>query len=209
MAGELRKFIVLYLVRNFYMSDEGSDGGDFDWDLQSSKVRAGNKIPIPEGLRKHVVIDSGSEDATWWGYDKETGYAFLSDQYTHADRYIIVNNRSYKLEKSSRVSLPKSNDGNIDEGVLAKRPDEGNSVYFYTDDVVLKSRPFSVLLLSEEQLMELINPPNEEVEQLPEFSRNIAELNRNIGYLESVNDEASLSSIENEIEDLTTETEQS
>ena len=141
------------------MGDETPASEDFDWDLQSSKLRSGNKIPIPEGFRDLVCIDSGNERATWWGYDKETGYAFLSSGYMNGDRYLTVNNRSYKLEKGSRVTIPKPENEEITEGVLNGQADEGDTVYFYMDSRMKSGNPQTAVILSDSQFRSIIANP--------------------------------------------------
>ncbi|MFB1064811.1 hypothetical protein [Natrinema sp. H-ect4] len=144
------------------MGDEDSDGDSFEWDLQSSRVSVGGKLPIPEDFRDGVVMDSGNDSSTWWGYDKEAGYAFLSSDYTNGGRFITINNRSYKLEKGSRVTIPKPESEEVTEGVLGGSPPSKHSVvYFYSDSRMDSCEPYSVIVLSKEQLAEVID--NEEL----------------------------------------------
>lgn len=137
------------------MGDEASGSDDFDWVLESSKVRSGNKIPIPKSLRDQVCIDGSGDPATWWGYDTETGFAFLSSGYSNDGRYLTVKNRSYKLEKGSRVTIPKPESEKVEEGVLFERPDEKDTVYFYSDSRMKDSDLNSVFILSKDQMEDL------------------------------------------------------
>lgn len=135
------------------MSGEDSGSQDFNWDLHSSTVRAGGKLPIPEKFRSKVCIDSSGSPATWWGYDTESGYAFLSSNYTSNERYITVNNQSYKLEKGSRVTVPKPESSSVKKGILGEvRPEKGDTVYFYSDSRMWRSEPRSTIVLSKDQL---------------------------------------------------------
>lgn len=138
------------------MGDEESVD-EFDWELESSRVKSAEKLPIPEIFRDQVVMGSNKK-STWWGYDTETGYAFLSSGYTNGDRFITINNRSYKLEKGSRVTIPKAEKEEVTEGVLGKdRPGKHSNVYFYSDSRMERSEIFSVIILSKNQLAEALH----------------------------------------------------
>lgn len=139
------------------MEDEGFDSDEFDWDLQSSKVRAGNKLPIPEGLREKICMESGEDDVTWWCYDQGIGIAFLSSRYVNGERYNVVNGRNYKLEKNSRITIPKTGSNEVVEGVLGDRPEKGDTVYFYTDSRLLSDDSNTAFVLSKAQMGNLMN----------------------------------------------------
>lgn len=134
------------------MTDDPFEPDEFEWDLQSSKVSKADKLLIPESLRDEVCMDSGEDDVTWWCYDENKGRAFLSSGYSSGDKYSVVNGRNYKLEKNSRVIIPKPKDSSVTEGVLGNRPKNGDTVYFYTDSRLLGGSPRTVFVLSKEQM---------------------------------------------------------
>lgn len=147
------------------MTDEDSESDGFDWDLQSSTVRAGRKIPIPESFRDLVCMDSpNSEPATWWVYYTFRGYALLSSDHVNGDSYITAKNRSYKLESGSRVTVPKPKSDEIDGGVLGSEGvAEGDTVYFYMDERMERANPSSAFVLSRDQFEKILDEGRTEI----------------------------------------------
>jgi len=108
-------------------------------------------LPIPEDFRDIVSLEQGDDLATWWGIDMENGLFFLSDGYTNTERFVIIINQTYKLHSGSRVKVanPKNSDQvHNDENPLFE---EGDMIYFYTDDRMKDSDPRSVILFDELQ----------------------------------------------------------
>lgn len=150
------------------MSDDDSGDGEFNYRLYSSVVRSGDKLPVPEFFRDIVSIDSEAS-ATFWGYNRELGYAFLSDSFLNSDPLEMVNNRSYDFEKGSRVTIPKP-DSDFEEGVLgSERPEEGDVVYLYTDKRLTSPDTWTVIVLSRVQFWEMMS--EESLRPIPDSMR--------------------------------------
>jgi hypothetical protein len=127
------------------------DDASLNWELKSSEVRSGPMLPVPEVFRGIVSLDQGDDLATWWGIDMENGLFFLSDGYTQTERFVIFINRTYKLHSGSRVKVP--NPKNSERVNNEEEPlfEEGDTIYFYTDDRMKDSDPRSVIIFDELQ----------------------------------------------------------